>query len=459
MKRISPVCLIFLVFLLALAGITCMAGAQEIGQPIETPEATQPIATPPPEIEVPIAPMGTLSVTSNPSGATILIDGQVVQYYTTPAEGDVPPGVYTVELTLSGYEPYSTTVEVKDGETSYVHANLIRQPGIGTIDVTSKPTSAMLYVDSIYQGRTPQQVSVAEGNHEIRVEMEGYTTWKTIVAVVPNKVTNINAVLEPDYTFGALSITTNPSKAYIYYQGEYYGTTPKTFDGIPPGQYHIELSKDQYEDWTGYVNIYENKVTSLNVDLKPIPSPTTGSIEVSSVPPGAQVFLDGTYEGKTTSQGLYLSGVAPGKHVITVTHEGYREYSTNVNVNVGETAVVSVWLTPIGQPEPGSLSITSSPSGANVFLNNVFKGVTPLILENLAAGTYSVILAVPGYQDWTTEATVSSGQTTSLTATLTPVSTPTPAPTPTPSGSLPVAAIGGILVIGIVFAARSLKKR
>lgn len=62
----------------------------------------------------------------------------------------------------------------------------------------------------------------------------------------------------------------------------------------------------------------------------------------------------------------------------------------------------------------GSMSITSSPSGADVYLDGVRKGTTPLTLSNVAEGSHTVTVSNAGYEDYSTSCTVSVGKRTSL---------------------------------------------
>ncbi|MCU7496703.1 MAG: PEGA domain-containing protein [Ignavibacteria bacterium] len=73
----------------------------------------------------------------------------------------------------------------------------------------------------------------------------------------------------------------------------------------------------------------------------------------------------------------------------------------------------------------GSISITSSPSGAQIWNNNTNTGkVTPDSLTGLAAGTYSITLKYQNLNDTTISVTVTSGQTARLNVRL-PLSTVT----------------------------------
>lgn len=83
----------------------------------------------------------------------------------------------------------------------------------------------------------------------------------------------------------------------------------------------------------------------------------------------------------------------------------------------------------------GYLAINSTPSGANVFINNSPQGVvgTPLNI-NIPVGVYTLTLKLAGYQDFTQQVTVTAGQTTTVNATMVAASGNVPINS-TPSGA------------------------
>jgi hypothetical protein len=77
------------------------------------------------KIEIASEATGTISVTSEPSGATTHLEGYAGPSIKTPHTfSNVPVGIYTLELSLDGHEDWSTNVYVMTDETSYVHAIL-----------------------------------------------------------------------------------------------------------------------------------------------------------------------------------------------------------------------------------------------------------------------------------------------------------------------------------------------
>ncbi len=71
----------------------------------------------------------------------------------------------------------------------------------------------------------------------------------------------------------------------------------------------------------------------------------------------------------------------------------------------------------------GRIIATSQPQGAKVYLDNVYKGVTPLNLDRVTAGQHRIKLLKTGYQDWSSYVSVSPSRTTTVSADLVPLST------------------------------------
>jgi len=66
----------------------------------------------------------------------------------------------------------------------------------------------------------------------------------------------------------------------------------------------------------------------------------------------------------------------------------------------------------------GSISISSTPSSSNVYLDNSFKGTTPLTIQNVPIGSHTIKLSKSGYNDISRTVTVSSGRTTTVSESL-----------------------------------------
>lgn len=97
------------------------------------------------------------------------------------------------------------------------------------------------------------------------------------------------------------------------------------------------------------------------------------------------------------------------------------------------TSVVSV-------PGTGTISLTSTPTNAQVYLDSILMGNTPLTLPNVAAGSHQIDIKAPGYVTYTVQQTVKEGETATLSPTLLKSASFTPLS--------PFTAILGILIFG-----------
>jgi hypothetical protein len=136
---------------------------------------------------------------------------------------------------------------------------------------------------------------------------------------------------------------------------------------------------------------------------------------VSSSPSGAAIYLDGAYSGKTTP--ATLTGIPVGSHSVRCTKSGYPEQSQTVTVNGGQTATATFSFQSSG-PSSGSISVSSSPSGAAIYLDGANYGSTPTTLSPISTGSHTIVLKKTGFSDYSTSVSVSSGKTTSVSATL-----------------------------------------
>jgi hypothetical protein len=112
------------------------------------------------------------------------------------------------------------------------------------------------------------------------------------------------------------------------------------------------------------------------------------------------------------------------------------EYGT-ISVTLGKPSIsagTSGGLSAATESQPGSLTVRSVPDDASVTVDNQYKGKTPLTLDNLDPGTYTVNVTKFGYSPYSVSAPVRTGAETVIDATL-PAVAITVAETTTPAGT------------------------
>jgi len=148
-------------------------------------------------------------------------------------------------------------------------------------------------------------------------------------------------------------------------------------------------------------------------------SSSTGNISFVSSPSGADIYLDNVLQTPKTP--ATITNVPAGNHSYLLRLSGYSDATGTVTVTAGQTAVVSVTLTPV--VTTGSIIFVSSPSGVDIYLDNILQSVkTPATITNVPTGNHSYLLRLSGYNDATGTIIVNSGQTASVSATLSPAS-------------------------------------
>ena len=244
-------------------------------------------------------------------------------------------------------------------------------------------------------------------------------------------------------------ILSDPINAKVVLDGLYRGTTPLTLSNLASGTHILELDHTGYYDWKSTVDVPAGGTKTVSSSLNPMPVSNVGWVYVSSSPGGAGVTLDGTNYGQTPDSGsLKLNTIGAGDHTVTLTLAGFQPYTAKVTVYANTVSEVSAVLLSAGpKPAIGELSVSSTPPGANVFVDNNFMGITPLTLQEIPAGSHRVTVRLTGYQDYEASISVNAGATSTVAAGLSPVA-PTP---PQKSGTLPLMAWGALLVMVLLF--------
>ncbi len=121
---------------------------------------------------------------------------------------------------------------------------------------------------------------------------------------------------------------------------------------------------------------------------------------------GAEVFLND--EAPVTAP--LIDEVAPGRHKIRVTADGYFSQALTRTAAEGAIAVIDVEL----KAQPASLSVVG-PDGADVYVAGEQRGVTPLRAPvSLVKGTHRVELIAAGHHACAREVALGNGETRTL---------------------------------------------
>jgi len=210
---------------------------------------------------------GTLSVTSEPAGARVLVDDVFVGY--TPLRYGTSSGEHVVRIELEGYDDFQSTVNVVGGETRTVQATLSSQQQLGQAAFESNPSGAQVYVDGQLIGTTPTDtVSLAEGTHQARFVLPGYDDTYLDFSVTAGSYQLVSGELRTQA--GTLELTGNVGGALVFIDGQRVGTIPNgsgrlTFEDLAPGTHEITVTAPGFSTFVGEFEILPGQPTSLSV--------------------------------------------------------------------------------------------------------------------------------------------------------------------------------------------------
>lgn len=136
-----------------------------------------------------------LFVSSEPRGARVLVEGVGIGVTPDVAPVMLEPGRYRVELRSDGFLPEIRSVEVRAGETRFVHVALTPISG-GSVRIESVP-EARVSMGGEALGRTPATLPALPGRHVLLLERDGFVPERIEVPVRTYRVTRVSAQLEP----------------------------------------------------------------------------------------------------------------------------------------------------------------------------------------------------------------------------------------------------------------------
>lgn len=336
------------------------------------------------------------SADKNVIGAQVVLDGQ--------EQGQAPivlatkkSGRHLVELRKDGFEQLSTWVEGKDGETITFTPVLkpIVKARMGTLLVDADVFDAEVRMDgNRVAGTTPVVIDAVEGLHVIEVRKDPAIPWKQTVQAVAGQQVKVRAELRSTLggQGGSIRVLSNVAGAEVFLDGTPMGKVPVDIKDVKSGEHVLEVKAAGHQDREERVTVNAGQSFVLKLDLNVDATRGDGGVlKVVSLVPDADVFIDGASIGKAPQE----KQVARGEHFVVVKLAGYKTFEQKIRVESGQTLTVSAELKAVAR-----LRVISEPAGAEVVVNGLPQGVTPLDLNEIEVGTTIVRVIKAGFQTW-----------------------------------------------------------
>ena len=184
---------------------------------------------------------------------------------------------------------------------------------------------------------------------------------------------------------GRVTVRSQPEGATVVLDGDSVGTTPLR-QRLAPGRYDLRVEASGYRAVTQPVRVQAAQEQQITVTLAEI---VPATLSITTEPAGATVILNGERTGTTP----FEQSVPSGSLTVRLERDAYRPATRQLELVPGARRELSVTL----EPEPASLTVRSTPTGASVLVDGDTLGTTPLS-ESLSPDTYDVRIAREGLE-------------------------------------------------------------
>lgn len=233
--------------------------------------------------------IGFVTVQSAPQGATVALNGKTLSV-TDFFPLEVVAGDYTLDITKNGYRQETRPVTVVAGETLSLQFDLVRTSATGY--VITEPTDVEIFIDGVRKGST-------------------------------------TGVLDPALAAIAAARGLDPAKS----------SSRLEIPDLPSGSHTIEFRHACYETLKLGLDVPEPQ----DYDIPPIKlEPSIGTINLTSDPPGGQIFIDGESQGVAPKT---LRSVCAGIRRVEVRHAAGR-FVQDVDLKARSTVELAAQIRP-----------------------------------------------------------------------------------------------------------------
>ena len=336
----------------------------------------------------------SIVVQSNTIDAEVYLDnifkGKISNSYTLTI-GDVYPGKHKIKVKLGSLESESE-VEVNSLNIHFrININHdLAMPQYLFLQVN--PKNATVVIDG--QSKVPNsygqiQVLLNSGSYSYSVSAKNYHEQKGTFIISGKKV-ELEVELKPAFGWLKVSGQGKLQGASVYIDGELVGKTPVTSDNLPSGTHTVRVVKPLYKTHEERVVIEDNKTLSYAPEL--IPDFASVTLISGKESDKFQIYVNNERKGYSPWTGV----LGAGTYIFEARKSGYRTSTLSQTIK----AVPAEQTYEITAPTPiyGLLDISSTPANADVYVDNVLVGKTPMI-HKVVIGSHTISIRKDGFEE------------------------------------------------------------
>ena len=268
--------------------------------------------------------------------------------------------------------------------------------------IKTDQSDAEIFIDNEYVGKQFVHKQFAVGStHTWKVKCDLFHTESGSLTIT-NEEKVLDLTLVPEYGFVYIT-TGKETGAKVYIDEKLMGETPYKSDKLSIGKYKVKVVKDLFKTSERTVTVYDKETTRADIDMLSVFVDVTVSVADNS----SEVYIDDEFKSK----GKWTGKLIEGSHVVEVRKANYRTEQKTIELVAGKKTNVSFGaLVAIN----GMLNVSSSPSGATVYIDEKNYGQTPIFIDPILIGTHTLKLEKQGCATMTKTITIKEGETLSL---------------------------------------------
>ena len=378
-----------------------------------------------PEQNVSLKPaFSYLSLDTNPQGAEVYVNGRLIGTTPVAMSDKIRRGTdVRIEFRKEDYyiEPVKVDI-IGDGKVQTVPTVNLR-PQFGWVTCVCEDPDATITVRDatkvIATGHSGMRVKLNSGGMSYKLESSKPSHVSQAQGIKGSTIEgkDIKIVVDkPVPIYGGLQITSSPSRAKVYIDGEEAGTTAFS-KRVLIGQHTVELKLDGYHLDPFTVNIREGRTEQLAKTLVKGPREVMVTVYTD---PGCTILMDGVSMGPDNSHKIRLEVgrrylfESELEYVSLRFHKGELYYTPTAEDNQSVKVPAAKLMTGTLKVTTGNVKAAKVKVTGKEWKEEYKSPVNHLI----PIGTYTVTASQSGYRDATATAKILDGKTTTLNLTM-----------------------------------------
>ena len=188
---------------------------------------------------------------------------------------------------------------------------------------------------------------------------------------------------------GKLEVTSVPPGATILLEAHSIGQTNARFERVIAGTYELVVQKEGYEIESKVVNIVAGRLAKENFELRK----QTSKILIKTEPAGASVYQDNKpIDGGTP---VVIEAVVGDELDLRLEMAEFHTEKRKISIS-SRNRPLEIQL----KPRDATLSVLSTPSKADVYVDGARVGFTPLIGYSIEGGRHQIVVSAEGYESF-----------------------------------------------------------